>query len=128
VNFLKKLGNIISTVAGIFVGFSPILQREIPQTGTIIQTISKDLAAIGDAVVAAESFGQLAGLSGADKAKYLAPQVAQIMLSSTLIAGKKIVDPAKFLVDCGKLGGCVADILNDVHGDETQQVVTTVKK
>lgn len=126
-SFLKKLGNIIATITGIFTGFAPFLTKELPGTGQVVQVISKDLAAVSDAVVNAEALGQMQGMSGADKAKYLAPLVAQIILSGSIVAGKKIADQALFLQGCGNLGGAVADILNSLHSDGVQPMVNPVK-
>lgn len=126
-SFLKKLGNIIATVTAVFTGFAPLLEKSVPSTGQVIQIISKDISAVADAVVQAEALGQMAGMDGATKAKYLAPVVAQIILSGTIVAGKKIADQALFLQGCGNLGGAVADILNSLHGDSTSTVVQSVK-
>lgn len=122
--FLKKLGSIIAAVAGVFTGFAPFFLKEVPQAGGIVQTISKDLAAVADAVTNAEALGQMQGMSGPDRAKYLAPIVAQIILSGTIVAGKKIANQALFLQGCGNVGGAVADILNSLHEDSVSQVVT----
>lgn len=126
--FLKKLGGIIAQVSGIFLGFAPFLTKEVPGTGNVVQIVSKDLAAIADAVTNAEAIGQLQGLSGADKAKALGPIVAQIIMSGTLVANKKIGDQAGFLAACTTIGGGVADLLNAIHQDSVQTVTTAVPK
>jgi hypothetical protein len=126
-SFLKKLGNIIATVAGIFAGFAPILEKTVPATGQVLQVVNKDLAAVADAVTTAEALGQMSGMDGAAKAKYVAPIVAQIILSGSIVAGKKIANQALFLQGCGNLGGAVADILNSLHEDSTSAVVSPVK-
>jgi hypothetical protein len=125
--FLKKLGQIISTISGIFLGFAPFLTKEVPQTGQVVQIITKDLAAVADAVTNAEALGQMQGMSGADKAKYLAPIVAQIVLSGTIVANKKIANQPLFLQGCGNLGGAVADILNSFHEDSVGPMVQQIK-
>lgn len=124
--FLKKLGSIIASVSNIFLGFAPLLQKELPQSAGVLQVVSKDIAAIADAVVNAEALGQMQGMTGAEKAKYLAPLVAQIILSGTIVAGKKIDNQALFLQGCGNLGGAVADILNSLHADSTDSVTAKV--
>ena len=126
--FLKKLGQIISTVAGIFTGFAPFLQKELPQTGTVVQTVSKDLSAIMDAVTNVEAIGQLQGLSGADKAKALGPIVANIILGSAPLTGKKIANQTLFSTACQEIGAGVADLLNSLHEDSVATVVTPVTK
>lgn len=125
--FLKKLGQIIASVSGLFTGFAPLLQKELPGSAGVIQIVNKDIAAVADAVANAEALGQMQGMSGADKAKYLAPLVAQIVLSGSIVAGKKIQDQAKFLQGCGNLGGAIADIMNSLHEDSVKEVITEVK-
>lgn len=120
--FLKKLGQIISTVAGVFTGFSPFLQKEVPQTGQVIQIISKDLSAVMDQVAYIESIGQLKGLAGPEKAKLLGPIVANILLGSATLAGKKVANQPLFLQGCQEIGAGVADILNSLHEDSVQTV------
>lgn len=122
--FLKKLGSVLATVTGLFMGFAPLLTKQYPQTGEVVTTVSKDLAAIGDGVAQIEAIGQLQGLSGEQKAKALGPIVAQIVLSSSLVAGKKIADPALFQQACTNLGGDVADILNSLHEDGVEVVIS----
>lgn len=126
-NFLKKLGGIIAAVSGVWLGFSPSLSKQFPQTGGVIQTISSDLAEVGNAVVAIEAIGQLQGLTGPDKAKAVAPQIAQIILNSTLVAGKQIQDQAMFMSGCQEVGQGIADILNSIHHDATATVTAPLQ-
>jgi hypothetical protein len=124
--FLKRLGEIISTVAGIFTGFSPFLQKEVPQTGQVIQIISKDLSAIMDQVANIEAIGQLKGLPGPEKAKLLGPIVANIILGSASMAGKKIANQPLFLQGCQEIGGGVADLLNSLDEDSLKTVLSKI--
>lgn len=121
--FLKKLGNIISTIAGIFTGFAPILTKEIPQTGQVVQIVSKDLAAILDEVANVEAIGQLQGMDGTQKARALGPIVANIILGSSPLSGKKIANPALFAQACQEIGAGAADLLNSLHEDSVSSVV-----
>src|SRR5262249_36219406 len=126
--FLKKLGQIISTITGIFTGFAPFLEKTVPQTGQTVQIVSKDLSAIMDEVANIEAIGNLQGLSGADKAKALGPIVANILLSSSALTGKKIANPTLFAQAAQEIGGGVADLLNSLHEDSVSQVVSPVGK
>lgn len=125
--FLKKLGSILSTVTGLFLGFAPVIQKQYPQTGGVIDTVSKDLSEIGMVVVNIEAIGQLKGLTGPDKAKAAGPLVAQIILNSTLVAGKKIANPDLFNQACAEIAGGVADVLNSLHEDAAKDAVTEIK-
>lgn len=126
--FLKKLGNIIATVVGIFNGFAPFLTKALPQTGQEVQIVSKDLAAILDEVTNIEAIGQLQGMTGAQKAAALGPIVANIILGSAPLSGKKIAIPALFTQACGEIGAGFADILNSLHEDSVTQMVTPLVK
>lgn len=121
--FLSKLGGIIATVAGLFAGFGGVIQKQWPGSSGIIETVSKDIAEVGNIVAEVEAFGQLKGLSGADKAKMAGPLVAQVLLSGSLLSGKKIADPIAFQAACVTIAGGVADVLNSVHPDATKAVV-----
>lgn len=121
--FLSKLGKIIATVTGLFLGFAPVIQKTYPGTGGVIDTVSKDLAEVGTVVANIEAIGQLKGLSGADKAKAAGPLVAQIVLNSSLVAGKKIANPDLFQQGCQNISGGVADVLNSLHEDSTSTVL-----
>lgn len=120
--FLKKLGSIIQLVSGLFLGFAPTLTKALPGTTGEVTTISKDLTDIGNVVVEVEAFGQLQGLSGADKAKAAGPLVAQIILNSSLVAGKKIANPVLFQQANVEIAGGVADLLNSLHEDSVATV------
>lgn len=124
--FLSKLGKIIATVSEIFLGFAPILSKAVPQVGGVVQTISKDFADVGNIVAQVEAIGQLKGLAGPDRAKLAGPLVAQIILSSTLVAGKKIANPDLFNQGCVNISGGVADVLNSLHEDAVSAVTTKV--
>jgi hypothetical protein len=125
--FLKKLGQIISTVAGIFTGFAPFLTKTLPQTGQVVQVASQDLAAIMDEVSNIEAIGQLKGMTGSEKAKLLGPIVANIVLASAPLTNKKVADQALFLQGCQEIGGGVADVLNALHEESVSTVVTPLK-
>lgn len=119
--FLKKLGQIIVAGANVFGVFSPMIQQVVPGSG-VVNTVSKDIAEIGNVVVSVEAFGQMAGLPGAQKAKLAGPQIAQILMNSTLLVGKKIHDPVLFAKACASMGGDMADILNSL---DPSGVITT---
>lgn len=127
-SFLSKLGQIINIGEQLFLGFAPTLQQDFPKAGGVIQTISADLSAVGDLVTTGEAIAQLKGMSGADTAKALGPLVAQVILKSTLVAGKKIADQAKFNAACIAIGGDVADVLNSLHEDSTSTVTAPLAK
>lgn len=124
--FLKKLGSIIAAVSGVFLGFAPAFEQAVPKSSNVIDTVSKDLAQVGNVVAQIEAIGQLKGLAGPDKAKAAGPLVAQIILSSSLVAGKKIANQDLFNQACVEISGGVADVLNSLHDSSTDAVVSKI--
>lgn len=113
--FLKKLGSILLQASAIVTGFAPMFQQS-SQAGAI-QVVSKDLAELAQIVVQVETVGQALNQAGPAKFAAAAPLVAQVILSSSVLAGRKIHDQALFLRGCGAVGGGMADILNSLHDD-----------
>lgn len=126
--FLSRLGKIIATVSEVFLGFAPFLTKAVPQSGGVVSTVSKDLADVGNIVAQVEAIGQLKGLAGPDRAKLAGPLVAQIIMSSTLLANKKIANPDLFNQGCVNISGGVADVLNSLHEDSVATVTAQVGK
>ena len=120
--FLKKAGQIILQGAQIFTGFAPMISAAYPKSSGTITTISKDLAQVSDAIVQAEAFGQALGLPGTDKLRAAAPAVCQIILDSSIVAGKQVANPTLFQQGATKVADGMADILNSLHPDDATQV------
>lgn len=118
--FLKKLGDVILKGVAVWSGFAPIAQLAIPGEAGKIATVSNDLAQIADLVVTAESFGQAANLTGDQKAQFIAANVVQILLKSSVLAGKKIADPDLLKKAGQEIAGGIADALNAVHDGEVK--------
>lgn len=113
--FLKKLGQIIVKGIGIATGLLPIIQATVPQASGTIQVVSKDLAEIGQIIVAVEAMGASLGLAGPDKLHAAAPQVVQILLQSALLANKPIANPQLLAQGAQKVADGMVDVLNAVH-------------
>ncbi len=112
--FLQKLGTILLKVTQVITGFQPIQQVTYPQAGNIVTKIISELSMLSALVVQAEAMGQALGIKGPDKAKAIAPLVAQMVLQSEMMVNRKISDPVKFQAGCQELGGAIADILNSL--------------
>jgi len=119
VNFLKKFGSIVLKLTEIVAGVAPTVVKDFPGASGVVQIISKDLAEIGNVIGQVEVIGQVLGTVGADKLKAAVPLVTQVILSSSLMAGKKIADPAKFQVAVSEITSAVADLLNSLEGSIT---------
>lgn len=119
VSFLKKLGTGVLQGLQVATGIAPIVQTLLPGSGPV-QTVAADLVAVGQVVANVEAIGQAMQVPGAKKAELAGPLVAQVVLQSSLVAGKKIANPDLFAKGCQELGGAIADIMNSISPDEVQ--------
>lgn len=113
-SLLKKIGTVILKATELITGFGPLLP---PQYQHAEQVLVSDLKSIESVIVNVEAFGQVLGIKGPDKLKAAAPLVAQMVLQSSLVAGRKISDPALFQQGASKLADGMADILNSLKDD-----------
>ena len=118
--FLKKLGQIIVSGLGIALGFLPTLQAALPNNAGTLQTVSKDLSELLNIIVSVEATGAALGLAGPDKLHAAAPQIAQVLLQSSALAGKPIANQPLFLQGCTDIASGLAEVLNAVHPDAAQ--------
>ena len=112
--FLSKLGVIIAKVSAIAVGISPLFPQYNKETGKIVDTLN----GIASVIMNVEVFGKVLGTAGPDKLKAASPLVAQIILQSDMLAGKKINDAVLFAAGCEKVTSGMADILNSIRDSE----------
>jgi hypothetical protein len=115
--FLKKAGQFILKSAAALAGFAPLGAQLFPQHAGAIARINEDLQDIAGVVISVEALGQLQGIPGAHKARLAGPLVAQVILRSSVVANRKIEDPALFAKGCQQIGTGMADILNSLKGD-----------
>lgn len=109
--FLKKLGQVILRGTEMFAGVSPLIPPQYKEkTTSVVDTLGQ----VGHIIVSVEAFGQTLNIAGADKLKAAAPLVAQIILASDMLTGKKIDDPVKFLAGVTKITDGMADIINSL--------------
>lgn len=111
--FLKKLGNILLKITQVVTGVGPILGGKAGAVDTVIDKLTQ----IGEVVTLVEAFGQAVSqpLPGIEKLKGVTPVVAQIILTSSLVAGRKIADPVKFEAGAQQIAAGVADVLNSLE-------------
>lgn len=125
--FLSKLGKIMQItgkVVGVYLGFAPGLAALTPsqKDDKIVAATVLPLQQIAGIVVQVEAMAQALDtpLAGPDKLKMATPLVAQIVLSSGVLAGKKIANPELFKQGCAQLGSGMADILNSIKESGVQ--------
>lgn len=117
IGWLKKAGQIALQAQSIVTGIAPIVKAVHPGAGGIIERVSEDSQKIASIIQQIEVVGQTLSLPGVDKLKAATPLVAQIMLQSAMLGGKKIENQALFLSGCQKVADGYADILNSVDAD-----------
>lgn len=119
-SFLKKLGQVVANVAGIVSGIGPFFGAAIPGASGTITKITSEIQQLAGVIATVEAIGQAVStpLPGTEKLKAATPLVAQVILSSSVMVGKKIADPAKFQAGCAQLASGMADILNSLSDNQ----------
>lgn len=121
--WLKKVGEIILKGVEIVSGIAPIVSASLPGSAGTVQVVSQDLAQIATVIQEVEVMGQALKQPGPQKLTAAAPLVAQIVLQSSILAGRSIANEALFTQACSEIAGGVADLLNSLKAD-----VPTVSK
>lgn len=115
--WLKKIGGIVKQI-GVYAGLiAPTASLIFPGSKEKIDVVSHDLAELANIVVTVEAIGQTAGLPGPEKLKMAAPLVANAIVQSALLAGKKIENPELFAAGSQKIADGMADVLNSLKAD-----------
>jgi hypothetical protein len=121
--FLKKLGEIIaqgSKIAGMILPFIPNV-RNLP-----VERITDTLNAIINVIVQVEAIGAVfnkngSEMTGEDKLKAATPLVAQIILQSDVVSGKRIENQTLFMTGVKKITNGVVDVLNSLKDEVTTE-------
>lgn len=129
-SFLSKFGEIVHKVEGVLESVSPVaglvgatVKALIPgnKEDKVVDYITNDgIAAASNVVKNVEAFGQALSLPGADKLKAAAGPMAQVLLQSSVFAGKKIKDPELFKQGATKIADGMADCWNAVDDSEVK--------
>lgn len=114
-SWLKTLGQIIATGTKLWLGFSQV--ANIPGGSGTIATVTKDLTEVANIVAAVEAVGHLQGLTGQQKLVMAQPQVAQIILSSAILANHQIADPVLFKSATEDYVNATVKLLNSLKGN-----------
>lgn len=123
--FLKKLGQVLLTVASTAIGVGPIITPLLGNgrdkaTG-VINTVTNDLTSIGQVIIQIEA--ALHGHDGPAKLEAAIALVGPIIKTSQLVSGKKIADPALMEKGINEITQGVVDVLNSLHADSVQTEV-----
>lgn len=123
--FLSKLGGILAKGLAIATGLEPLIggffgsgpegQKAAAATSSAIN----DLSQIAQTVTMVEAVIQTPG-SGAAKLSAATPLVANIIKTSEIVSGKKIVNEALFVQGCQEIASAMADVLNSLDPNAAQ--------
>jgi hypothetical protein len=114
-NWLKLIGLGILKAQQMFTGFSPLIKAGLSDRGDrVVDRIEDSLSDVATVVVQVEAIGAALQLSGTQKLTAATPLVAQLILKSDLMLGKKIDNPVLFNEGCGDLATGIVKILNSI--------------
>jgi hypothetical protein len=116
-SFLKRLGSIIVKGAAIAAGFGPMISATVPGAAGVVTKVTDTLQQLVGIIVNVEAVGQVLGTPGPDKLKAATPLVAQIILQSDFMVGKKIKNQELFQKAAAQFAGGAADFLNSLEDD-----------
>jgi hypothetical protein len=127
VNFLAKLGKFIAEGVLVLSGLGPVVGQFFgSKSGAMVGTVVQDLTSIGGVVVMAEAMMGPGG--GPLKLSAATPPVANIIKTSELVNGHKIINQALYLEGCTDITSGTAKVLNSLDGGVVQssgQPITT---
>lgn len=118
-NWLKQFGSLVLKIGQIVAGIAPVVRKDAPY----LQTIANDLEQIARIIQDVEVIGQVLGSAGPDKLKMAAPLVAQVVVRSDLLAGRRIADATRFQAGVTAIASGMADVLSSLEAE-----VQTVEK
>lgn len=125
-SFLAKLGKWILEGLGVVSALSDTGVVKLPGLGSV-QVLSKDLTEMANIVLALEVAIQAKTLTIDQALQVEAAQIAQIILASSILAGKHLSDPTLITGPNGAavdFANGVAKILKAINPDEAKLVQT----
>jgi hypothetical protein len=104
--FLAKAGAILAKIVGLVSGVEPLVNAALPNSvqqkiAPVETQVTSELTDIGGVLVGVEQTAQILSATGGSvtpeqKIALAAPEIAQIIQSSALMANKKIANEASF--------------------------------
>lgn len=116
--WFKKVIDVVLKGISIATGFMPLIQGVAPNNTAVqntVATISDDLTKVAGIVTTVEAIGASLSLPGAQKLTAAAPLVAQVILQSEFVVGKKVKDEAKFKAGVASIASGMADVLSSLE-------------
>jgi hypothetical protein len=125
--FLSNFGQMVLRGMNIVPAVTQVIESSAGQPIPVLDKLSQISALVKQIEVIGQNMKS--PIPGPEKAQAIAPLVAQVILSSSLAAGKKM-NPAKeaaFSAACTAMGGVVADIENCFEPDNTIVATTSIQ-
>ena len=126
--FLKKLGTILLQTGQVVAGikpFFPILPDNIE--GHVRRAVDS-LEEAAEIIVTVEAVGQALKIAGPDKLKAASPLIANIILKSDMIVGKKIKNQELFNKSVAEITSGIVGVLNSIAEDEAKAESISAEK
>lgn len=119
--FLTKLGQVaLKFVVGIDT-FAPMVKGFTPDhIDRVIDRVGDYSTQAAGVIMQAEIMGQALQLAGPDKLRAAAPAMAQVILQSDAMIGRKIKNPALFEQGVLKITDGWADLLNSLDAGDLE--------
>jgi hypothetical protein len=118
--FLSKLGKFLAEGIALATGVWPLVSQFFgSKASASVISVENDLTQIGAIIVQVEAVIQTPG-SGTSKLAVAVPLVANIIKTSELVSGHKIVNEALFIQGCTDITNGVAEILNSLDPGAVQ--------
>lgn len=119
--WLTLVGKYALVGLNLLTGFGPMIGQMIPgdKDDKVILKATDTLTQVSTVIQMVEAIGQAAStpMAGPEKLKVATPLVAQIVLSSSMLAQHKIANEDLFRAGCASIASGMADVLNSIHGE-----------
>ena len=119
--WLTLVGKYALVGLNLLTGFGPMIGQMIPgdKDDKIIAKSTDTLIQVSTVIQMVEAIGQAAStpMPGAEKLKVATPLVAQIILSSSMLAQHKVANEVLFRQGCTSIASGMADVMNSLTGE-----------
>lgn len=115
--FLAKLVQAILKIGAVVKGVAPLLKAAAPKAGEVIDRVESEFTALVKIVLQAEIAGQALTLTGPDKLKIAAPQVAKALIFVDAFKGRKIKKPELVMAAAEKIAAGINDYMKALDDD-----------
>lgn len=116
--FLGKVGTVIAGILGIVTGFGPplvALSGNKNGVTAVVDRVQSELQQVEGIVTTLQVVGEVQGMNGEQKLAAATPLVAQVILQSSALAGRKVEQPDLFKAGCASIADGWVKIMQSLH-------------